>query len=137
MNNSNLISYPKLKRDEEYRDKHNLFDPYHWIKEESPEISNWIDDQNSISLKIIRENDSYPKILSRLKELYNYEKISSFSKINSFYVFYKNNGLQNHSVLYIQKDINSNPEILLDPNSLSIDGSISISSISFSKALGL
>ena len=64
-------------------------------------------------------------LLSRLNALYNYAKYSAPSRKGDFYFFRKNDGLQNQSVLYIQKGIEGKPEVLIDPNAWSADGTVS------------
>ena len=126
------ISYPKLRK-ENIIDKHGLSDPYQWLegKLETEEVTKWISEQNSI----IENYLSVPikeKIRDRLSSLYNYEKYTCPFKYGNNYFFYHNSGLQNQQVLYIQETLESKPEILLDPNTLSTDGTISLHSLDFS-----
>ena len=126
------ISYPKLRK-EDTIDKYGLPDPYQWVetKLDSEEVSQWITDQNTLSEGItnvpIRE-----QIKNRLSSLYNYEKYSAPFTYGKKYFYYHNSGLQNQSVLYIQDTLESKPEVLIDPNTLSADGTISLSDVSFS-----
>lgn len=126
------FQYPKLRK-ENIIDKHGLPDPYRWIEGnlETEEVVKWVDAQNSISedyLSVpIRE-----KIRSRLSSLYNYEKYSCPMIYGNKYYFYHNTGLQNQSVLYVQETLKSEPKVVLDPNLLSKDGTVSISELSFS-----
>ena len=126
------FTYPKLRK-EPIIDKHGLPDPYQWLegKLETEEVSKWISEQNSITdahLSVpIRE-----KIRTRLNSLYNYEKYSAPFTYGNRYFYYHNSGLQNQDVLYMQETLESKPEILLDLNTLSEDGTVSINSVSFS-----
>jgi prolyl oligopeptidase len=73
-------------------------------------------------------------MLKNLTQVYNYEKVGTPFKVgNNKYYFYKNDGLQNQYVLYERDTLSSDPKILIDPNTLSKDGTISLGSISFSR----
>ena len=69
---------------------------------------------------------------NKLTELWNYERYSAPSKHGDYYTFSKNDGLQEQSVIYLQKGLNGTPEVLLDPNKLSNDGSISLGGLAYS-----
>ncbi len=130
------IDYPKPKK----VDSASVFfgtkvaDPYRWMENESDsDLVAWIDAQNNITNKFLKNISFKQKIYNRLEEIYNYEKKSSLYKKGGKYFFYKNDGLQNQSVLYVQKDIKSEPRVLLDPNKLSDDGTVALSSTGVSK----
>ncbi len=127
---SQTISYPKTKKVEQTDNYHGtkVSDPYRWLEDNnSSETSAWVEEQNKVTSNYLSQipfRDAYKK---RLTELSNYERYSSPSKYGNYYIFYKNDGLQEQSVIYIQKGLNGKPEVLLDPNKLSNDGSISLS----------
>ena len=108
-------------------------DPYRWLEDDrSPETEAWVVEQNKVTYAHLDEI-SYRKTLNdRLSKLWNYEKISApFKKGDSEY-YYKNDGLQNQSVLY-KKNTDGEDEVFLDPNTFSEEGTTSLGSVSFSK----
>jgi prolyl oligopeptidase len=109
-------------------------DPYRWLEEmESAEVKEWVEAQNEVTfnyLDIIPQRD---KIKERLTELWNYPRYSAPFKSGENFFFYKNDGLQNQSVVYIQKDLDSEPEVFIDPNTFSEDGTVALSTLSASK----
>lgn len=110
-----------------------ILDPYRWLEDDlSDETKEWVLKQNSVSFGHLEKIPFREDIVRRLTEMWNYERISApFTKgKNTFY--YKNNGLQNQSVLYI-KSKNSD-EVFLDPNTFSKDGTTSLAGLNFSKS---
>lgn len=103
-------------------------DPYRWLEDDRSEKTGaWVKKENTITEEYLKKIYFRDKIKARLTEIWNYNKQSvPFKKGNSFFC-YKNNGLQNQSVLYIQKSLDDAGEILLDPNTLSKDGTVSLS----------
>ena len=109
-------------------------DPYRWLEDmESEEVKNWILDQQSLTDSYIEKIPFIDQIENRLKERWNYPKMTTPFHRDDRYFFYKNTGLQNHSVLFYKDGLNGKEKIVLDPNLLSEDGSLSISMISVSK----
>ncbi|TWO31587.1 S9 family peptidase [Seonamhaeicola sediminis] len=108
-------------------------DPYRWLEDDmSEETTKWVESQNLVTQNYLNKIPFKNKLKKRLSELWNYEKISApFKEGNNIY-YYKNNGLQNHYVLYKKKE-NGGEDIFLDPNSFSKDGSTSLDAVSFSK----
>ena len=74
------------------------------------------------------------KVHATLEKMWNYAKYSSPFKEGDYYYFYKNDGLQNQSILYRQRGLEGTPEIFIDPNTLSKDGTAALGAISFSKS---
>jgi prolyl oligopeptidase len=110
-------------------------DPYRWLEDDrSTETAEWVKSQNEVTSGYLNNIPYREKVKKRLEQLWNYPKYSAPFKNAGKYFFYKNNGLQNQYVLYIQKDLTSEPEILLDPNSWTSDGTMALSSISVSKS---
>ena len=138
-NEKGLINqYPITKKDivyDLYFDK-KIEDPYRWLEDDrSPETEKWVIEQNKITnnyLGLIPYRDS---LKDRVKNLWNYEKLSSPFKEGKYTYFYKNNGLQNQNVLYrhLNDESSKNAKVFLDPNSFKSDGTISLGNISFSK----
>lgn len=109
-------------------------DPYRWLEDDnSKETSAWVTEENAVTEKYLSQIPYRTLIRSELKKLWNYSRYSNPFKEGSYFYFYKNNGLQNQAVLYRQKDLNKKPEVFIDPNTLSKDGTIAISDLSFSK----
>ena len=110
-----------------------IADPYRWLEDDrSPETEAWVKSQNEVTFGYLNSIPYREDIKSRLEKLWNYEKISAPTKKGDYTYFYKNDGLQNQSVLYRQKD-DSDPEIFLDPNTFAEDGTTSLGSVSFTK----
>lgn len=109
-------------------------DPYRWLEDDrSVETSVWVENQNKITDAYLEKIPFREKIRKRLNTVWNYEKVSVPFKKGERYFFYKNNGLQNQSVLYVQANLNDTPVVLLDPNTLSEDGTVALAGISVSK----
>jgi prolyl oligopeptidase len=98
-------------------------DPYRWLEDDnSPETKAWVEAQNKVTFAYLEKIPFRARLTERLKNLYNYAKYSAPSRKGDHFFFRKNDGLQNQSVLYIQKGIDGKPEVLIDPNSWSKDG---------------
>ena len=108
-------------------------DPYRWLEDDRSEATGtWVKTQNEVTNQFLNQIPYREALKQRLEKLWNYEKISAPFKEGKFTYFYKNNGLQNQSVLY-RKDSNGKEEIFLDPNTFSTDGTSSLASVHFSK----
>jgi prolyl oligopeptidase len=108
-------------------------DPYRWMEDlESPELKEWIDKENILTSDFIGKIPFREKMKNRLTDIWNYVKYSDPFKAGSYYFYYKNDGLQNQFVLYKLKDIKSEPEVFIDPNTFSNDGTIALIDISVS-----
>lgn len=108
-------------------------DPYRWLEDDrSKETENWVKEQNAVTFGYLDKISFRKDIKQRLESLWNYEKISAPFKEGDYTYFYKNDGLQNQSVLY-RKDKNEKEEVFLDPNTFSKDGTTSLGGLNFSK----
>ena len=110
-------------------------DPYRWLEDdvrESDDVAAWVENQNKVTFAYLKQIPQRETIEKRLTELWNYEKFGSPFKRGGRYYFYKNDGLQNQSVLYTQATLESEPELFLDPNQWSKDGTVALAGISFS-----
>jgi len=108
-------------------------DPYRWLENDtSAATASWVKAQNEITNNYLEHIPFRQDLLKRLTELANYERISAPFKKHGKYYFYKNDGLQNQSVLYVQDALNSGARVFLDPNKLSDDGTVALTSLSFS-----
>lgn len=108
-------------------------DPYRWLEDDrSPETEAWVAEQNKVTYAHLDEIPYRKTLNDRLSKLWNYEKISAPFKEGENEYYYKNDGLQNQSVLY-KKNTEGDDEIFLDPNTFSEEGTTSLGSVSFSK----
>src|SRR4026209_2892023 len=130
------IVYPETKKGEVVDDYFGtkVPDPYRWLEDEtSAETKAWVDDQNRVTFAYLDKIPYREKLKARLTELYNYPRISAPFHRGDTYFFTKNDGLQNQSVYYIQKGVNGTPEVFIDPNKFSTDGTSVLSAFSLSK----
>jgi len=105
-------------------------DPYRWLEDDrSEETAAWVEAQNKVTFDYLNQLPGRDSIKARLTALWNYPKISVPFKEAGKYFFYKNDGLQNQSVLYMADNLNGEPRVLLDPNTLSDDGTVALSGI--------
>ncbi|MFC1743469.1 prolyl oligopeptidase family protein [Candidatus Riflebacteria bacterium] len=129
------IIYPKSKK-VRVRDNYHgtvVADPYRWLEDiDSKDTKNWIKQQNRLTHSFLNKVPERQRINKRLKKLWNYEKFGLPFKKGGYYFFFKNNGLQNHSVLYFFKKLTDKPKVLLDPNKFSKDGTVALTSIAVS-----
>lgn len=135
MNAQTKINYPETKKinhvDTYFGKKIN--DPYRWLEDDrSAETEAWVKAQNVVTYGYLEQIPYRNQLKSRMEKLWNYEKISAPFKEGDFTYYYKNNGLQNQSVLY-RKDKAGKEEIFLDPNTFSKDGTTSLGGLNFSK----
>ncbi len=109
-------------------------DPYRWMEtEKTPEILKWIDEENALTQSVLNQNPLRNELRKEMTECYDYEKQGAPSKHGSRYFYFKNSGLQNQSVLYFKTSLDGEEQLLLDPNTLSDDGTVALSDVSFSK----
>jgi prolyl oligopeptidase len=108
-------------------------DPYRWLEDDrSPETEQWVKSQNELTYAYLNQIPYRETLKKRLAELWNYEKISAPFKKGKYTYFYKNDGLQNQSVLYRQLGDHT-PEVFLNPNTFSVDGTTSLGNVSFTQ----
>lgn len=132
---TNPILYPKTAKGETidvYFDT-KVSDPYRWLEDDkSAETAAWVKEENKVTYDYLAQIPFRDALKSRLEKLWNYEKISAPFKEGEFIFYYKNNGLQNQSVLY-RKDKNGKEEVFLDPNTFSKLGTTSLGGVDFSE----
>ncbi|MEW5902707.1 MAG: S9 family peptidase, partial [Acidobacteriota bacterium] len=98
-------------------------DPYRWLEDDRAEkVKQWVEAQNRVTFDYLAKIPFREKLRGRLTEIYNYPRYSAPFRVGQYYIFSKNDGLQNQSVIYIQKGLDGEPRVLLDPNALSPDG---------------
>jgi prolyl oligopeptidase len=109
-------------------------DPYRWLEDDnSPETAKWVEEQNKVTFGYLEKIPYRQKLKERLEKIYNYPKYSQPFRKGEHFFFSKNDGLQNQSVLYIQKGLDGKPEVLIDPNTFSADGTARLTVFSLSK----
>jgi len=129
------MNYPQTKKtdkvDSYFETK--VADPYRWLEDDrSLETADWVKAQNQVTFGYLSSIPYRNTIKARMEKLWNYEKVSAPFKEGKYTYYYKNNGLQNQSVLY-RKDASGKEELFLDPNTFSKDATTSLADISFSK----
>lgn len=129
------LNYPDTAR-EDVTDTYfgtEVADPYRWLENDtSAATGQWVIAQNELTYSYLDNIKFRPGLKDRLTKIYDYPKYGSPFKKNDKYYFFKNDGLQNQSVLYSQASLDAEPEVLLDPNKLSDDGTVALSQIAFS-----
>jgi prolyl oligopeptidase len=109
-------------------------DPYRWLEDDtSEETARWVEAQNAVTFAYLEQIPFRKPLFERLQKLFDYEKYSAPMRKGDYYFFRKNDGLQNQSVLYIQKGIDGTPEVLIDPNTWSPDGTVVLTAFAPSK----
>lgn len=109
-------------------------DPYRWLEDlDSAKTKAWVKAQNEYTEKYLQKLPAHGPISKRLTNMWNYEKYSVPFSEGGLYFYFKNNGLQNQSVLYVMKSLDDKPRILLDPNKLSEDGTVALSGFNISR----
>ncbi|MBI4513419.1 MAG: S9 family peptidase, partial [Gemmatimonadetes bacterium] len=109
-------------------------DPYRWLEDvDSPETHAWIEAQNCVTFLVLGRIPEREAIRRRLTELWNYERYGAPSPKGGRYFYFRNDGLQNQSVLYTQTSLDAEPGVLLDPNKLSEDGTVALSTTAASE----
>ena len=108
-------------------------DPYRWLEDDmSEETAKWVEAQNDVTFDYLAQIPYRDELKQSLKKLMDYEKVSAPFQEGDYTYFYKNDGLQNQYVLYRQKG-DAEPEVFLDPNTFSEDGTTSLAGISFTE----
>jgi prolyl oligopeptidase len=111
-----------------------IADPYRALEDPDTEATKaWVEAQNQVTFSYLNEIPAREKIKQRLTKLWDYEKYGTPFKEGESYFYFKNDGLQNQSVLYTLPTLDAEPRIVLDPNQLSEDGTIALSGISISE----
>ena len=110
-------------------------DPYRWLEEDvrqSPRVRDWVTAQNKVTFDYLAKLPRREQIEKRLTALWDYEKHGMPSKVGGRYVMSKNDGLQNHSVIYVAESLEGPRRVLFNPNEWSEDGTVSLGGLSFS-----
>lgn len=135
VNMQEALTYPETRKDsviDTYFGEQ-VADPYRWLEDDrSDETAAWVKAENEVTFGYLDKIPFREKLRKQLEEKWNYEKIGAPSTEGEFTYYYKNDGLQNQSVLY-RKDKSGKEEVFLDPNTFSKDGTTSLSDVSFTE----
>jgi len=131
------VTYPFARKDTTVKDTYfgnTINDPYRWLEDDnSAETKEWVTKQNLVTFGYLEQFSYRGKIKNRLEQIWNFEKFGTPFKKAGKYYFFKNDGLQNQSVLYGQDNLDAKPYVVLDPNSFSTDGTSSLQEMGLSK----
>ena len=134
--NAQPLDYPEVFRDSVVVDNYHgtqINDPYRWLEDDnSPETKEWVTAQNEVTQDFVSQIPFRSKVRDRLQELMDYERYGSPFKEAGKYYYFKNDGLQNQSVLY-HLNGEGEDEVIINPNEFSDDGTSSLAGLSFSK----
>ncbi len=136
-NKKNALNYPTTNKKivEDTYFGTTVKDPYRWLEDDrSKETEEWVKQENKFTFDYLNKIPYRETLKKRLMKLWNYKKVSSPFIEGNYTYFYKNDGLQNQSVLYRKKNnVKEEEQIFLDPNTFSKDGTTSLGEVSFSK----
>ncbi|MEL6814262.1 MAG: prolyl oligopeptidase family serine peptidase [Cyanobacteria bacterium J06598_3] len=130
------LSYPTTRQTDQTDTYHGvtIADPYRWLEDpNASETEAWVQAQNKVTFGYLNQLPGRARLNTRLTELWNYERYGIPFKQGDRYFYYKNDGLQNQSVLYTLPTLDAEPTVLLDPNTLSEDGTVALSGIAISE----
>jgi prolyl oligopeptidase len=130
------VAYPAARKDNVVDDYHGtqVADPYRWLENpDSPESRQWIEAQNQLAFGYLEKIPVRAQIKQRMTELWDFEKYGLPWREGSRYFFNRNNGLQSQSVLYTTESLEAEPRVLLDPNTLSKDGTVALSGLAITQ----
>ncbi|MDX2151726.1 MAG: prolyl oligopeptidase family serine peptidase [Bryobacteraceae bacterium] len=130
------LDYPVTRKIEHADEYHGVKvpDPYRWLEDDkSAETAAWVAAQNKVTFDYLSKIPFRDAVRKRLERLFNYPRYNAPFRRGDLFFFYKNDGLQNQAVLYVQKGLNGTPEVLLDPNAWSADGTTRLGVFSLSK----
>lgn len=130
------LTYPPTPKSNAVEDYHGtpVSDPYRWLENaDDPQVKTWTEAQNQLTREYLDNIPGLEKIKARLSELWNFPKYETIKKAGGKYFFTRNDGLQNQAELYAQDALDTDPRPLLDPNTLSDDGTVALMEQYFSK----
>ncbi|HEY9816839.1 MAG TPA: prolyl oligopeptidase family serine peptidase [Candidatus Obscuribacterales bacterium] len=130
------LTYPSSLQVDHVDDYHGtaVADPYRWLEDpDSPDSRAWIAAQNQLTFEYLQQIPSRETLRDRITQLWDYEKFGTPFKMGDRYFYFKNDGLQNQSILYTLPSLDAEPQLLLDPNRLSEDGTVALSSFAISE----
>ena len=130
------LTYPNTRTVDHVDTYHGttVADPYRWLEDDtSAETARWVEAQNKVTFAYLEQIPYRAQLTKRLKALYDYAKFGMPQRRGDTYFFAKNDGLQNQSVYYIQRGLNGTPEVFIDPNQWSEDGTVRLTTFAPSR----
>ena len=130
------LTYPVARKTDQTDTYHGtaVADPYRWLEDDrSAETADWVKAENKVTFDYLSQIPYRKQLQNRLEQVYDYPKYSAPSRKGDWFYFSKNDGLQNQSVLYRQKGLTGAPEVVIDPNKLSADGTTRLGAFSLAK----
>jgi prolyl oligopeptidase len=128
------VRYPETRKTDQVDDYfgRTVADPYRWLEDDnSAETAAWVEAQNKITFDYLAKIPAREPLRQRLTALWNYERYGVPSREGEFYIFSRNDGLQNQAVIYRARTLDAAPEVLIDPNALSADGTVALADAQF------
>jgi len=119
------LDYPQTRKDDQVDDYHGtkVTDPYRWLEDDnSAETAKWVEAENKVTFGYLEKIPYRAHVKARLEQLFNFPKYTAPFHKGEYLFFTKNDGLQNQNVVYVQKGLDGAPEVLLNPNKFSADG---------------
>jgi prolyl oligopeptidase len=126
---TSALVYPQARRSDQVDDYHGtkVADPYRWLEDtDSAETHAWVEAENKLTFGYLEQIPYRQAIHDRLTKLWNYERFTTPSQHGGRYFFQHNTGLQQQNVLLVAESLNAEPRVLLDPNTLSTDGTVAL-----------
>ncbi|HRX53340.1 MAG TPA: hypothetical protein P5016_02465 [Verrucomicrobiales bacterium] len=123
------LKYPETRKSDASDDYHGtrVADPYRWLEDDnSLETGSWVRAQNEVTFGYLKTLPQRSKIIDRLSSLWNYDRTGMPSEYGGRWFYTRNTGLQNQSVLFTTTSLDKEPQVLLDPNLLSTDGTVAL-----------
>ncbi|HZV00913.1 MAG TPA: prolyl oligopeptidase family serine peptidase [Planctomycetota bacterium] len=130
------MNYPEAKKVDQKDDYKGLVveDPYRWLEDtDSAETKTWVEKENELTASFLEKIPQRQEIKERLTKLWNYERYGAPDHVADRYFYFKNDGLQNQAVLYVTASLDDPGKVLLDPNTLSADGTVALGGYAFSE----
>ena len=130
------LNYPNTRKSDHVDTYHGtaIADPYRWLEDDrSAETAEWVKAENKVTFDYLAQIPYRKQLQDRIEKVFNYPKYSAPSRKGDWFYFSKNDGLQNQSVLYRQKGLDGTPELVIDPNKLSADGTTRMTAFALSK----
>lgn len=127
-----VIEYPKTRTVEVVDVYHGteVADPYRWLEDQyADEVGDWVKSQNEVTFAYLEQLPMREEFAARLTELWDFAKMGTPWRVQDRYFFRRNDGLQNQSVLYVQEGLEGDARVLLDPNTLSADGTVALGQV--------
>ncbi|MFN0068011.1 MAG: prolyl oligopeptidase family serine peptidase [Limisphaerales bacterium] len=123
------LKYPETRKLDVVEDYHGVkvADPYRWLEDDNaPEVKAWVEAQNAVTSAFLEGIPERDALRRRLTTLWNYERYGIPAHRAGRYFYTRNDGLQNQSVLYVTESLEAAPRVLIDPNTLATDGTVSL-----------